>query len=35
MADSFQVYDDETKGSYLGATDAIDLNIDEPIGDAE
>ena len=36
MADSFQVYDDETKGSYIGGSEPIDLNIvEEPIGDAE
>ncbi|WP_321477804.1 DNA-directed RNA polymerase subunit beta' [uncultured Paludibaculum sp.] len=35
MADSFAVYDDETKGSYIGGSEPIDLNIDEPLGDAE
>ncbi|HEY3444417.1 MAG TPA: DNA-directed RNA polymerase subunit beta' [Paludibaculum sp.] len=34
MADSFNVYDEETKGSYLGG-EALDMNIDEPIGEAE
>ncbi len=34
LADSFQVYDDETRGSYLGG-EASDLNFDEPLGDAE
>ena len=36
MADSFQVYDDETKGSYIGGSEPIDMNIvEEPLGDAE
>ena len=36
MADSFQVYDDETKGSYIGGSEPIDLNIvEEPLGNAE
>jgi len=33
MADSFNVRDAETKGSYLGG-EALDMNIDEPIGEA-
>jgi len=32
--DRFNVYDEETKGSYLGG-EALDMNIDEPIGEAE
>jgi DNA-directed RNA polymerase subunit beta' len=33
--DSFQVYDEETRGGYLTGTDALDLSIDETIGEAE
>jgi DNA-directed RNA polymerase subunit beta' len=33
--DSFQVYDEETRGGYVSGTDALDLSIDEAIGDAE
>ena len=33
--DSFQVYDDETRGGYLTNTDPLDLSTDEPIGEAE
>jgi DNA-directed RNA polymerase subunit beta' len=33
--DSFQVYDEETRGGYLTGTDALDLSLDEPIGEAE
>ena len=35
MTDSFQVYDDETKGGYLSGSEGGDLNFDEPLGDAE
>jgi DNA-directed RNA polymerase subunit beta' len=36
LADSFQVYDDETRGSYLGgSSEGLDLSLDEPIGEAE
>jgi DNA-directed RNA polymerase subunit beta' len=35
MADSFQVYDEETKGGYLSGVDAVDLNVDESITEAE
>ncbi|MDR3719874.1 MAG: DNA-directed RNA polymerase subunit beta', partial [Bryobacteraceae bacterium] len=35
VVDSFQVYDEETRGGYLTGTDALDLSLDEPIGDAE
>jgi DNA-directed RNA polymerase subunit beta' len=33
--DSFQVYDEETRGGYINTTDALDLSIDDTIGDAE
>ncbi len=35
MNDSFQVYDDETKGGYLSGSEGGDLNFDEPLGEAE
>jgi DNA-directed RNA polymerase subunit beta' len=33
--ESFQVYDEETRGGYLTGTDALDLSVDEPISEAE
>jgi len=33
--DSFQVYDEETRGGYVANTDAIDLSLDETMGEAE
>jgi DNA-directed RNA polymerase subunit beta' len=35
LVDSFQVYDDETKGSYLGGSEGVDMSLDEPLGDVE
>jgi DNA-directed RNA polymerase subunit beta' len=36
LAESFQVYDDETRGSYLGgSSEPLDLSIDDTMGDAE
>ena len=35
VGDSFQVYDEETRGGYISGTDALDLSIDETIGEAE
>jgi DNA-directed RNA polymerase subunit beta' len=35
VGDSFQVYDEETRGGYISGTDALDLTIDETIGEAE
>jgi len=35
LPDTFQVYDDETKGGYLGGSEGVDLNFDEPLGEAE
>jgi DNA-directed RNA polymerase subunit beta' len=34
-ADSFQVYDEETRGGYVATTDASDLSLDEAMGEAE
>jgi hypothetical protein len=35
VGDSFQVYDEETRGGYISGPDALDLSIDETIGEAE
>lgn len=35
LPDTFQVYDDETKGGYLGGSEGGDLNFDEPTPEAE
>jgi DNA-directed RNA polymerase subunit beta' len=35
VGDSFQVYDEETRGGYISGTDALDLSIEETIGEAE
>jgi len=35
LADSFQVYDEETKGGYMSGTEGLDLNLDDSLGDAE
>jgi DNA-directed RNA polymerase subunit beta' len=35
MVDSFNVYEDETKGGYVSGSEGGDLNVEEPFGDAE
>ena len=35
MADTFNVYDDETKGGYLSGSEGGDLNVEDPFTDAE
>jgi DNA-directed RNA polymerase subunit beta' len=35
LAESFQIYDDETRGSYLGGSEGLDLALDDTMGEAE
>ena len=35
LTDSFQVYDDETKGGYLSGSEGGELNFDDSLGDVE
>jgi DNA-directed RNA polymerase subunit beta' len=35
LADSLNIYDEETKGSYMSSSEGLDFNIDEPLGEAE
>ncbi len=35
LVDSFQVYDDETKGGYLSGSEGGELNFDDTLGEVE
>jgi DNA-directed RNA polymerase subunit beta' len=35
LAESLNIYDEETKGSYMSSSEGLDFNLDEPLGDAE
>jgi hypothetical protein len=35
LADSFQVYDDETKGGYMSGSEGGELNFDDTLGEVE